>query len=123
MAPLAHDKREALMLVAATRPVARPQLSARMERVSCPALRAHYIQWVPQYSLAQDVWVLLAQGPSPMDLLGWCSQCGTLTGSWCDGCEEQARARWSALCSMCDRDFGECTRCGSTVEDTVEMRE
>ena len=57
-----------------------------------------------------------------------CERCVTLTGNWCDGCEssyEENGLRGRALCTRCERTYGQCTHCASfplTPNTLVELR-
>ena len=57
-----------------------------------------------------------------------CERCVTPTGNWCDGCEsnyEENGLRGRALCTRCERTYGQCTHCASSPlapNTLVELR-
>ena len=90
-----------LLLLSLTRPVARPQLATREDRLEDPALRA-------AYALAK-----LEELPIPLPI---CEACGDPTHSWCDFC------RAGALCLESDRVDFACPDCYQRL-GRAEIRE
>lgn len=85
------------------RPVARPHLARREDRLQCSSLRAAYSLYIWEEQKKYNTMILPA-----------CEHCGQPTGAWCDGCEIDYRKKWAnAICRACDEDvnYGFCKRC------------
>ena len=80
--------------LALDRPVARPHLATREDRIECQSLRAAYALYVWNEQKKACVAILPA-----------CDHCGLPTGCFCDRCEERNRPWANPICSDCDEDF------------------
>jgi hypothetical protein len=96
---LAPVDRAALGRAAAGRPVARPQLAMRADRLQDPALRAAFALW------------RLSSAPRCLEP---CQLCGMPTACFCEGCWVRTpRQPPVAICTQCDQEERVCHACGA----------